>query len=109
MSPQMLFTFPIIPTNLCGLSDLQMIYHTNSLITYLASLINSRLHDELYPSLQVELAEAQLNYLIGQTDILLENIDESGEWINWHARGSAVTSSSPNNEEYLIRYRYFMN
>ena len=65
---------------------------------------------DIMPSkLQVELAEAQLNYIIGQTDILLNTIDEP---MDWDIQALSQHSSYPEEElgeiskEYLTRYRH---
>ena len=64
---------------------------------------------DLIPSkFQVELAEAQLNYIIGQTDILLHNLDEptwdfDQEKLRKYASPEAGLSEV--SKEYLAKYR----
>ena len=64
---------------------------------------------DMIPSkFQVELAEAQLNYIIGQTDMLLHNLDEPA-WEFDHDLLSQYASPeaglSEVSKEYLARYR----
>ncbi len=57
---------------------------------------------------QVELAEAQLNYIIGQTDTLLQALDQSEDGLDAHA---LLELSVPEEElqhmrdQYLLQYR----
>ncbi len=63
---------------------------------------------DMMPSkLQVELAEAQLNYIIGQTDTLLSTIDEPWDWdAEWLQEISAPEEGlSQIGKEYLAKYR----
>ena len=56
---------------------------------------------------QVELAEAQLNYLIGQTDTLLDTLNNPVDWdINvLHKFAAPEENLSAISKEYLSRYR----
>jgi len=60
----------------------------------------------------VELAEARLNYLIGQTDLLLENFDEPCEWMDWlgsiddgDVDDCDINPSSSRVDTYLANFR----
>ena len=59
---------------------------------------------DIVPSkIQVELAEAQINYMIGQTDLLLQTIDEP---CDWHISSLSRELANPDEAMAAVRQNY---
>ena len=70
--------------------------------------IQRMLAKDILPSkMQVDMAEAQLNYIIGQTDLLLDTIDDPSDWNPDFLSSQSVTEPqlSAIGQSYLLKHR----
>jgi hypothetical protein len=68
-------------------------------------IVDMLARDVIPSRIQVELAEAQLNYLIGQTDMLLQTIDDPLDWEHRPWRSRDQMDGVVEGAEFLARYR----